>query len=144
MESGGPMEDVRPRLRSELRGRGHLAMLSEELWESDSDVSLRLQELIQARNFDLVVSIPATPGAIGEAHDFAAHPAVMCKMLVFVNERHVAGYSEQSLRALSTVLSCQLEYYPDVDNTEIIERITLEQVQRLREMKYMFGWRTGA
>jgi hypothetical protein len=65
-------------------------------------------------------------------------------MILFVNREHVGGYSEQSLAALSTVLSCQLEYYPDVDDTEIIEHLTLAQAQRIRELKFMYGWKVDA
>jgi hypothetical protein len=114
---------------------------SEEITDADSDVSLRVQEFVQAQNFDLVVSIPATPGALAEAHDFASHPLVTCKMIVFVNREHRGGYSDQSLAALSTVLSCQLEYYPNVNETTIIEETTLEQAQRIRELKFIYGWK---
>ena len=143
IDSAHVLAPVRPHLRRLLRDRGHLAMLSEELCDSDSPVSIRVQQLVQAQNFDLVVSIPATPGAIAEIHDFASHPSVRAKTLVFINGEHVGGYGEQSLRALSTVMTCQVEYYPDDAHTEIVERVTLEQVQRIREIKFMYGWKVS-
>lgn len=141
VDGDNPLAQVRDRLRSELRKQGHLALFSEELAQANSDVSLRVQEFIQARNFDLVVCMPESPGALGEAHDFAAHPLVRCKMLVFLNQEYVGGYSEQSLAALSTVLSAQVEYFPNVDDTACIEQMTLEQVQRIRELKFMYSWK---
>jgi hypothetical protein len=142
VDSTHPLADVRARLRSRLRTEGHLAMYSEELCDPDAPQSLRIQQLVQAQNFDLIVSLPATPGSIAEVHDFASHPGVNAKLIAFVNEEHIGGYSENSLRALSTVLTCQVAYYPNVGDTEIIERVTLEQVQRVRELKFMYGWRT--
>jgi hypothetical protein len=132
---------VRVSLRSTLRTLGHLAMFSEELCDASLPHSLRVQQLLQAENFDLVVSLPATAGAIAEAHDFAAHPRVNSKMLVFVNREHVGGYGEDSLRALSTVVSCQVEYYPNDEDVGCIQDITLAQVQRIRELKFMYGWK---
>jgi hypothetical protein len=141
VDSTHPLAPVRANLRTRLRENGHLAVYSEELCDSTLPQSTRIQQLVQAEMFDLVVSIPATPGSIAEIHDFAAHPRVSSKILVFVNEEHVGGYSENSLRALSTVLTSQVVYYPSTDNAGVIERVTLEQVQRVRELKFMYGWR---
>lgn len=139
--SSHPLAAVRLSLRTQLRQQGHLAMYSEELWDASSPHSVRVQQLVQAQNFDLVVSLPATAGAIAEVHDFASHPRVNAKMLVFVSQEHVGGYGEDSLRALSTVLTAQVEYYPNDTETNRIEEVTLAQVQRIRELKFMYGWR---
>jgi hypothetical protein len=144
VESDHPLAPMRAQLRTVLRERGHLAMFSEELCDPNLPHSLRVQQLVQAQNFDLVVSLPATAGSIAEVHDFASHPRVNAKLLVFVNEEHIGGYSENSLRALATVLTCQLIYYPSVNETNLIEVVTLEQVQRIRELKFMYGWRLEA
>jgi hypothetical protein len=141
--SASPLAATRVSLHTTLRGLGHLAMFSEELCDTSLPHSLRVQQLLQAENFDLVVSLPATPGAIAEAHDFASHPRVTAKMLVFVNREHVGGYGENSLRALSTVVSCQVEYYPSESETGRIEQVTLEQVQRIRELRFMYGWKAA-
>lgn len=62
-------------------------------------------------------------------------------MLVFVSRDQVSGYGEDSLRALSTVLTAQVEYYPNDNDTGRIEEVTLAQVQRIRELKFMYGWK---
>jgi hypothetical protein len=74
VDSTHPLAPLRPRLRATLREQGHLAVTSEELTQEESGVSVRVQEFIHAQSFDLVVCIPATPGALAEAHDFASHP----------------------------------------------------------------------
>ncbi len=64
-----PLAALRPRLRAQLRAGGHLALTNEELVDATSGVSLRVQEFIHARHFDLVVCVPASAGALAEAHD---------------------------------------------------------------------------
>lgn len=135
------LADVRLKLRRTLREKGHAAYFSEELCDPELPLSVRTQQLTQAQEFDLIVSIPCTPGAIGEVHDFAADRRVTGKMLVFVNKQHLSGYSTQSLQAISTLLSCHMEYYPSEENVGIIEELTYNNVQRIREMKYIFSGR---
>jgi hypothetical protein len=59
--SDSPLAPVRAALRSELRGQGHAAFYSEELCDAGDVHSVRLQQLAQAQELDLVVSIPARP-----------------------------------------------------------------------------------
>jgi hypothetical protein len=99
--------------------------------------SVRLQQLAQAQEFDLIVSLPSSPGAIAEIHDFAADRRVHAKTLIFINQTHAGGYGPQSLSSISSILSCQLEYYPSEDDCECIKEVTKREVQRVREMKYI-------
>jgi hypothetical protein len=141
IDSRHPVYAVRAALRSELRRNGHAAFYSEELCDPTSSHSIRIQQLAQAQNFDLVVSIPCTPGSIGEVHDFAADRRVTAKMLVFLDSSYVDGYSPQSLEALSTLISCRIEYYPSETDTASIMEVTLDTVQRIRELKYILAGR---
>lgn len=136
-----PLADVRQNLCVKLREEGHAAVYSEEICDHNSAYSIRLQQLAQAQEFDLIVSMPGSHGAIGEIHDFAADKRVNAKLLVFLNEQHLSGYSPQSLKAIETILSCHLEYYPSENQTEIIERRTLEEAQKIRELKYILAGR---
>jgi hypothetical protein len=139
--SSSPLAVVRADLRKSLRENGHAALYSEELHDPNLPYSLRLQQLAQAQEFDLIVSTPCTPGSIGEIHDFAADHRVNSKTLVFLNEQHLDGYSPQSLATLQTLISCQIEYYPhEGECTRIIE-VTLDNVRRIREMKYILAGR---
>ena len=88
-DGDSPMAPVRTQLRAKLRAEGHLAVTNEEIADTSAAVSLRVQEFLCARNFDLVVCIPASAGALAEAHDFASHPLVQSKMVVFVDRAHV-------------------------------------------------------
>src|SRR5438552_16570040 len=70
---------IRSELRKLLRESGHAACYSEELCDPHSSSSIRMQQLAQAQEFDLIVSMPCTPGSIGEIHDFAADRRVHSK-----------------------------------------------------------------
>lgn len=135
--SVSPLAATRLNLRSDLRKAGHAAFFSEELCDPSSGNSVRLQQLAQAQEFELVVSIPCTPGSIGEIHDFATDRRVRAKTLVFINEEHVKGYSAQSLEAISTILSCAVRRYPSENDCALISTFTLTEVQRIRELKYI-------
>lgn len=141
IQSSSPLAAIRLDLRDTLRNDGHAAAFSEELCETSSGCSIRLQQLVHAQEFDLIVSMPCTPGAIAEIHDFAADHRVNSKTLVFVDSSHMDGYAVKSLSAISTTSSCRVEWYPNDGETSIIPNVTLQEVQRLREMKYLFPGR---
>lgn len=137
-----PIANMRKTLRSELRGKGHAAFFSEELCDPLSDFSLRIQQLIQAQNFDLVVSLPSSPGSVAEVHDFASDSRVNAKMLVLLNENSISGYGAQSLQAISSILSCQIFTYPSEEHIDCVKDRVFSEVQRIREIKYLlFGGR---
>jgi hypothetical protein len=141
IDSNSPLGPVRADLRTKLRNLGHAAFYSEELCDVELPLSTRLQELAQAQEFELVVSIPCTPGSIAEIHDFAADRRIHAKILAFLNERHLSGYGAQSLAVLQTVISCRIEYYPNENQTGVIADLTLIEVQRIRELKYLLAGR---
>lgn len=141
VSSPSPLASCRSALRTVLRQRGHAAVFSEEICDPCACFSIRLQQLAQAQEFDLVVSLPCTPGSISEIHDFSCDRRVNAKTLVFINEEHTDGYGPKSLKALSTVLSCRIEYYPNEHDTGLIESVTYDEVQKIREMKYILAGR---
>lgn len=139
MQSTSPLAAVRLGLRNTLRNAGHAAFFSEELCEKGSHHSIRLQQLAQAQEVDLIVSLPCTPGAIAEIHDFAADRRVNYKTIVFLNASHMDGYASQSLRAIATAISCRVELYPSDTQTSIISDVILDAVQKIRESKYLLA-----
>ncbi len=139
--SKGPLSSVRWSIRAKLRNDGHAAVCSEEICKPGAKYSIRLQQLVQAQSFDLIVSIPYTSGSIGEIHDFAADRRISSKILIFLNRKHARSYSSQSLKAISTVGACRIEYYPSEKNTSHIEEKTSEEVQQIREAKYLLAGR---
>ena len=96
ISSSSPLASVRAALRRDLRHNGHAAFFSEELCDARTGQSIRLQQLVQALEFDIVVSLPCTPGSIAELHDFATDSRVNAKTLVFLNGAYVGGYAYQS------------------------------------------------
>lgn len=140
VNSDSPLAKLRLRLRKELRENGHAAFCSEELC-FNSGYAPRIEQLAQAHEFDLIVSTPCTPGSIGEIHDFAADRRVQAKLLVFLNEEHVAGYSSQSLVLLETVISCEINYYPNDGLLEGVFEVTMDNVKRIQDMKWLMAGR---
>jgi len=141
ISSSSPLARLRSTLRKELRRDGHAAFFSEELCDARTNHSVRLQQLAQAQEFDLVVSLPCTTGSIAELHDFAADRRVNGKTLVFINGTHADGYANQSIASIANILSCRVERYASDREISIIKTITLEEVQRIREMKYILAGR---
>jgi hypothetical protein len=139
INSSGSLARVRAELRAKLRQNGHAALYSEELY--DPQKSLRLQELAQAQEFDLVISLPGTPGSLAEVHDFASDRRVSNKLMAFLNQQHISGYSAQSISALSGTFAVKVFYYPNENDTSIIFTISLSEAQRLREIKYLTNGR---
>lgn len=131
---------LRSDLRSLLRQNGHLALFSEELIV-DNKASVRLQQLIHAQQFDLIISLPSTPGSIGEVHDFAGDRRVNSKLLVYLNNDYLSGYSNQSLQALCSILTYEVLYYNGLDDLDFVRKSVIEHVQRVREVKYFYQGR---
>lgn len=133
------LSECRYDLRKNLRKQGHAAFFSEELCNSKD--SIRLQQLVQAQEFDIIISMPGTPGSIGEIHDFTADRRVNAKILVFLNDEYKNGYSNQSIEAISTIASCKIHYYQNLSNLNIIHEISCNEIQKMRELKYILTGR---
>lgn len=138
--SDSPISDMRKLLRDELRKLGHLALFSEEIVE-DGLGSIRIQQLVQAQKFDMIVSIPESPGSIAEIHDFAGDARVNGKLLVFLNNEYIEGYSHQSLQALSSILTYEVIFYNGNSELNQVKEGVLNHVYRLREVKYFYKGR---
>lgn len=131
---------IRKLLREKLRKDGNLAMFSEELCDEDCGFSIRLQQLVQAEQYDLIISIPETPGAIGEIHDFASDTRINNKILIFANKKYATGYSVSSLESISCLLSAEVVMYDD-DSIDSIITYSLNTVNKIKEYKYITGGR---
>ena len=113
--SSDPVAQKRVALRTLLRSDGHWACFSEELIDEDSKVDIRIQQICQAENFDLIISIPAISGSIGEIHEFVRDEILRKKITVFINEQWDAGYSNQSLRGSAGTGSYRIISYNQDD-----------------------------
>ena len=127
---------LRKKLHSELTSRGHLAQFSEDLIVKSEDISVKTQQLIHAQQFDLVISMPCSPGSISELHDFISDNRVNRKLLIFLNEQFDLGYSFQSILATCTTLTYRTIPYNGYEDLELIEKNVLQEAQKIREVKY--------
>ena len=139
-DSQSPIGLIRKELRQLLREKGNLAMFSEEICDPNIDFSIRLQQLIQAEQYDLIISIPETPGSIGEIHDFANDIRINKKILIFLDENFSKGYSAKSLHSISCLLSSEIVTYSQECIGTILS-YSLNTVNKIREYKYITGGR---
>lgn len=137
--AGTPISDARVRLRDELSARGHLARFSEELVDPALPYSIFSQQLAQAKAFDIVFSLPDSPGSIAEIHDFARIPDLAPKVVGFLNSRWNNGYSNQSLMQIESIATCRIQPYDDTKLPDCILTVALDMVRRLQEFKFSHG-----
>ena len=74
--------------------------LSEELYDSANRHSNLVQQAAQAEAYDIVFSIPDSPGSIAEIHDFSRLPTISNKIVAFLNSAWSDDYSNRSLMEL--------------------------------------------
>jgi hypothetical protein len=139
--TGDPIAIARVRLRDAIRANGHVADFSEDLYDSSLSLSGFAQQVAQAEAYDVVFSLPASFGAVAEIHDFARLPTVSRKVIAFVDQAHLNGYSHQSLIAAQTSASCRVEIYDGLKLPDCIIDCALLEIRRLQEIFYITGRR---
>ena len=140
-DSGTAVANARQILRETLLNDGHLARFSEELLDPSSDLSVFAQQVAQAEAFDVVFSIPDSPGSIAEIHDFAKIPWLSHKVIAFLDSDWNDGYSNKSLIQLQSVATCQVQLYQAAGLPHCIVEPSLKLVRRLQELYYVAGRR---
>jgi hypothetical protein len=139
--SGTPVALTRVRLREELAARGHHARFSEDLFDPNSQFSVLAQQVAQAEAFDIVVSIPDSPGSIAEIHDFSRIPALSHKVVAYLNAEWNSGYSNQTLIQAESPHTCRTAIYQSLDLPGCIVDPVLTMIRRLQEFHYVNGRR---
>ena len=139
--SGTPIAQVRSTLKKVLNNNGHHARFSEELIDPNLPLSILAQQITHAEAFDIVFSLPDSPGSIAELHDFARVPSVSPKIIAFIDQRWNSGYSNQALMQLQSVATCKLQLYNHHLLPDCIINNALDMVGRLQEFYYMHGRR---
>lgn len=132
-----PVAKCRLALRESLEKLGHLCYFSEELFKPGAEFSLLAQQVAQVENFDLVVSIPESPGSIAEIHDFAIIPNVGNKILTFLDSRWDNGYSNTTLAERDSFTGPKIVPYDESMLPDPVLKRSLQEVQRLQEMMYI-------
>jgi hypothetical protein len=139
--AGTPAGDARVQLRDELVKSGHLAQFSEELIDSASPHSLQVQQLSHVEAYDIVFSIPDSPGSIAEIHDFAKIPHLSHKIVTFLDRQWNDGYSNRTLLEMQTQVTAGVQLYDAADLPTCIIAKALVLVRRLQEVYYLLGRR---
>lgn len=139
--AGTPVANARLALRDILLNNRHLARFSEELLDPSSPLSVYTQQVAQAEAYDIVFSIPDSPGSIAEIHDFARIPWLSHKVVAFLNTEWNDGYSNQSLIQLQSIATCQVQLYHASALPQCIIDPALRLVHRLQELYYIAGRR---
>lgn len=140
-QSGTPVANARIQLQDELTKLGHLARFSEELIDPTSKHSIFAQQVAQAEAYDIVFSIPSSPGSIAEIHDFARIPQLSHKIVAFVNVDWDSGYSNKSLLQAQSNFTCQIKPYSPSELPNCIIDTSIDLVRRLQECFYVNGRR---
>ncbi len=149
----GPTEDSQALTQKKidtvtaLRELDHDAYLGEELVaelsRQDAEAGSPIQtantyELIAASKSDLVVVFCASPGSIGETHEFLSVAAIGQKTLIFIDEKYGNGYTSVGILALHQKLYRPLLTYKspeDIDNCTLKGEV-IEWVQNYQSAKW--------
>jgi len=139
--SGGAIYKKRCEIRDQLKRLGHQADFSETVWNPQklraSGLNLSVAEYIQARAYDYIICIMASPGAIGEVHDFSKDKKLASKMMICVDDIHRSGYSALGALHIFEGLNGKLDWFEnpiDIDKCYLSGRV-LQQIQNVFEAK---------
>lgn len=127
----------RIRIKEELTQLGHLASFSEDLIDPKSRYSIKIQQLWHAQEFDLIISLPTTHGAIGEIHDFISDNRLNKKMIIFLDSTYEYGYSHQSLVSTASQHTYSVISYRGTKELYKVEEAVCQAVLKLREINYL-------
>lgn len=139
--SGGELYTKRCELREYLKKLGHEAVFSEDILASDtlmrSGLNLSVAEFLQAREFDYIVCLMASPGSIGEVHDFAKNKKFAKKMMICIDSSHKNGYSAHGTIRIFEGLHGKIDWFEsptDIRDCHLATRV-LEHIQKVAEAK---------
>lgn len=139
--SGDDIYKKRCELKDQLRNLGHQADFSEDICSSElrsaGGLNLSVTEFFQAKTYDYIVCLMASPGSIGEVHDFAKHRMLAAKMMICIDRRYKDGYGAQGAIRIFEGLNGKLDWFEsptDVNECHLATRI-LDQIQKVAEMK---------
>ena len=95
--SGGDIYNKREEIRDQINERGHNAYFGEEYCTPGkleaNGLNLTVAEYLLAKKCDYIICIMASPGSIGEVHDFAKDQEIAIKMMICIDSHHSDGYS---------------------------------------------------
>lgn len=138
---GSITSECRMKLKEALNGLGHHACFSEELYDPKLGFSNVAQQVAQAEAFDIVLSIPDSPGSIAEIHDFARVPRISSKIVTFLNQDWNDGYANKALIELESIATTRVQLYKEDQLPNFIIDSSIDHIRRLQEVYYILGRR---
>jgi hypothetical protein len=140
-KSGGEIYLKRCHLRELLTRLGHEAHFCEDIWTRNalerSGLNLAVAEYVQALAYDYVICLMASPGSIGEAHDFAKDKRIAVKMMICVDRKHKRGYSASGVLRIFEGYNGKLDWFKtptDIADCHLAKRV-VEHIQKVAERK---------
>ena len=140
-ETQETLYNKRCEIRDELNRLGHQAEFPEETWSEIklkiSEINLAVAEYIQAKEYDFIVCLMASPGSIGEVHELAGNKQIASKMLICVDEINREGYSSQGILRIFEGFHGKIDWFKnpnDIDNCCLATR-AIEHLQKVAESK---------
>jgi hypothetical protein len=141
--NGGKLYEKRVQIRNQLRKLGHAALFSEEIDSiSNMNIPPDVRELQQATLADFLVVLQASPGSTAEVHDFGRFLQLGDKMLIFIDEHHIHGYSYTGLLTTLSGLFNNVVAFKHPEDVEqcfllgkVLERVRLLQFAKVWQMR---------
>jgi len=139
--TGGDIYVKRCQIRDIMTQLGHEAHFCEELLTPDllqrSGLNLGVAEYVQALTYDYIICLMASPGSVGEVHDFARNKKMAAKMMICVDGKHKGGYSAQSVIRIFESYNGKIDWfdYPaDITHCHLASRV-VEHIEKIAERK---------
>jgi hypothetical protein len=139
--SGGDLYTKRCELRKHLQKFGHEVVFSEDVCAPDTPVrsglNLTVAEFLQAKAYDYIVCLMASPGSIGEVHDFAKIKKFARKMMICIDSCHKSGYSTQGTIRIFEGFNGKVDWFEnptDLSECHLATRV-LDQIHKVTEAR---------
>lgn len=139
--SGGEIYKKRCKIKDELIELGHEAHFYEDFLKpdvlKDSGLNLSVAEYLQVKKCDYIICLMASPGSIGEVHEFAIERKIASKMMICVDQSHKEGYSAQGILRIFEGNNGKIdwfEYPKDILECYLATRV-LDKVLMVEEAK---------
>jgi hypothetical protein len=135
------LRNKRRAIRLNLENAGHRVDYPEEIIDRnlpEPALNPALQELLIAREYDLIVNLVETPGTIFEAGMFATKPDIASKSILFICEEFRDGLPYKGCQQYKTLEGQLFEFkYPDdIVACHLVGKVA-EQISRIQIGRYL-------
>ncbi len=130
--------DKRKEIKDQLKAKGHNAFFVED--EKGIELSLLTEEIIRAKEADIIILLASSYGAVGEAQIFSRFNDIVYKMIIFMDKERRGGFNHATLSLVGRAYNNFFEYSFDEDiaSCNVLKKV-LEIVQARRELRFLEG-----